>query len=178
MKIQALPSGGPTFAGTVAAPAVDVAPASTIESGAGVLGPTSGGAAATFTIGGGVASTVDVGRAPTVPAVRGVPGRLRGGALEALAVEGGVGGERVPVALGSVIFENRGDHGKSARLYVSLGALSRNWYIGRTGIQLNIANVRNVPILTGGADTARSTASVRTHSWICRLTHGSPRWIA
>ena len=80
-----------------------------------MLGPTSGSAAAALAVGGGIASTVDVGGAPTVPAVRGVTGGLRGRALEALAGEGGVGRERVPVAPGSVIFGNRGDHGERAR---------------------------------------------------------------
>ena len=106
---------GPTFAGAAAAPAVDVVAASTIESGGRVLDSTSRGAAAVLAVGEGFASTVDVGGAPTVPAVRGVTGGLRGRALEALAGEGGVGRERGPVAPGSVIFGNRGDHGERAR---------------------------------------------------------------
>ena len=73
-----------------------------------MLGPTSGGAAAALAVGGGVASTVDVGGAPTVSAVPGVTGGLRGSALEALAGKRGV-------ALGSVVFENRGDHGERTR---------------------------------------------------------------
>ena len=40
---------------------------------------------------------------------------MRGRALGALAGEGGVGRERVPVALGSVVFGNRGNHGERAR---------------------------------------------------------------
>ena len=122
---------GSTFADAAAAPAVDVAAASTIESGSCALGPTPGGAAAALAVGGGVASTVDVGGTPTVPAARGVTGGLRGRALEALAGEGGVGCERVPVAPGSVIFGNRGDHGERACVYVSLGARCRNGLIGR-----------------------------------------------
>ena len=81
---------GPTFAGAAAAPAVEVAAASTIESGGRVLGPDSGGAAAALVVSGGVALTVGVDGTPTVPAARGVPGGLRGRALEALASEGGV----------------------------------------------------------------------------------------
>ena len=61
---------GPTFAGAAAAPAVDVAAASTVESGGRVLGPPSEDATAALAVGGGVASTFDVGGAPTVPAVR------------------------------------------------------------------------------------------------------------
>ena len=94
---------------------MDVVAVSTIESGGRVLGPTSGGAAAALAVGGEVASTVDVGGTPTVPAVRGVTGGLRGRALEAMAGEGGVRRERVPVAPGSVVFANRGDHGERAR---------------------------------------------------------------
>ena len=105
---------GPTFAGAAPAPAVDVAGASTIEGGGRVLGPTSGGAAVALAVGGGVASTIDVSGAPTVPAVRGVTGGLRGRALEALAGDCSVGRERVPVAPGSVVFGNRGDHGERA----------------------------------------------------------------
>ena len=113
---------GPTFAGAAAAPAVDVVAASTIESGGRVLDSTSRGAAAVLAVGEGFASTVDVGGAPTVPAVRGVTGGLRGRALEALAGEGGVGRERGPVAPGSVIFGNRGDHGDRARAYTLVSA--------------------------------------------------------
>ena len=80
-----------------------------------MLGPTSGGATAALAIGGEIASTVDVGGTPTVPAARGVTGGLRGRALEALAGGGGIGRERVPVAPGSVIFGDRGDHGERAR---------------------------------------------------------------
>ena len=105
----------PTFAGKAAALVVDVAAASPLESDGRVLGPTSGGAAVALAVGGGVASTVDVGGAPTVPVVRGVTGELRGRALEVLAGEGNVGRERVPVAPGSVIFGNTGDHGERAR---------------------------------------------------------------
>ena len=104
----------PTFTGAAAAPAADVAAASTVDSGGRVLGRTSGGATAALAVGGGVASTVDVGGAPTVPAVRRVTGGLRGRTLKALAGEGGVGHERVPVAPGSVVFGNRGDHGERA----------------------------------------------------------------
>ena len=71
----------PTFAGAAATPAVDVAVASTIESGDRVLGPTSGGAAAALAVGGAVASTIEAGGAPTVPAVRDVTGGLQGRAL-------------------------------------------------------------------------------------------------
>ena len=106
---------GPAFAGAAAAPAMEVAAASTIESGGRVLGAASGGAAAALAVGGGVASTVGVGGTPTVPAAGRVTGKLWGRALEALASEGGVGRERLPVAPGSVIFGNRGDHGERAR---------------------------------------------------------------
>ena len=80
-----------------------------------MLGPSSWGAAAALAVGGVVESTVETGGAPRVSEVRGVTGRLRGRALEALAGEDGVGRERVPVAPGSVVFVNRGDHGKRAR---------------------------------------------------------------
>ena len=106
---------GPTFAGAAAAPAVEVAVASTIGSGGRVLVPASGDVAASLAVGEGVASTVGVDRIPTVPAARGVPGGLRGCALKALASEGGVGRKLVPVAPGSVIFGNKGDHGERAR---------------------------------------------------------------
>ena len=106
---------GPTFAGAAATPAVDVAAASTIESGGRVLGPPSGGAAAALAFDGAVAPTVEVGGAPKVPAVRGVTGGVRWRALKALAGEGSVGRERVPVAPGSVVFGNRGNHGARAR---------------------------------------------------------------
>ena len=71
---------------------------------------------------GGVASTVGVDGTPTVPAACGVLGGLRGRALEALASEGGVGRERVPVAPGSVIFGNRGDHGEHAQAFTVVSA--------------------------------------------------------
>ena len=101
--------------GATAAPAVDVAAASTTESGGRVLGPPSGGPAAALAAGAAVASTVEAGGASKVPAVRGVTAGLRGRALETLAGEGGVGRELVPVAPGSVVFGNRGNHGERAR---------------------------------------------------------------
>ena len=106
---------GPTFAGAAAALAVGEAAESTIESGGRVLGSSSGIAASALAVGGAVASAVETGGAPRVPAVRGVPGGLRGRALEALAGEGGVKRERVPSTPGSVVFGNRGNHGKHAR---------------------------------------------------------------
>ena len=101
--------------GAAAAPAVDVAAASAIESSDCVLGLSSGGATAVLAVGGAVVSTVEAGGAPKVQAVRGVARGLRGRALEALASEGSVGRERVPVAPGSVVFRNRGNHGEHAR---------------------------------------------------------------
>ena len=106
---------GPTFAGATVAPAVEEAAAWTIESGGRVFGPSSGSATAALAVGGAVTSTVETGGAPRVPAVRGATGGLRGRALEALAGEGGVGREHVPVAPGSVVFGNRGNHGEPAR---------------------------------------------------------------
>ena len=170
---------GQTFAGAAAAQAVDVAVASIIESGGRVLGSTSAGAAAALVVGGGVASTVDVDGTPTVPAARGVTGGLRGRASEAQAGEGGVGREWVPAAPGSVIFGNIGDHGERARsCTIVLSRIVERAYRSRAEIQLAIAVVCDVRILTGGADTARPTASARTYSWIRWLRRGAMRRIA
>ena len=155
---------------------MNVAAASTIESGGRVLGSTSGGAVAALVVGGAVASTVDFGRAPTVPVVRGVTGGLLGRALEALAGEGGVGRERVPVDPRSVICGGRGDHGERARactlvsarivgsgLSVALGyKVSHNEHVRRS-------------VVRGGADTARPKMSARTHSWNQWLRRGVQR---
>ena len=69
---------GPTFAGEVAAPAMEVAASSTIESGGRVLGPFSVGAVVALAVGGAGASTVEACGASTVPAIRGVMGGMRG----------------------------------------------------------------------------------------------------
>ena len=97
---------GPIFAGEAAALALGRAAASTIEISGRVLGPSSGGAAAASMVGGAVVSMVENGR---------VTGRLRGRELEALYGESGVGPERVPLAPGSVVLGNRGNHGERAR---------------------------------------------------------------
>ena len=80
-----------------------------------MLRPSSRVAAATFAVGGAVASTVQTGGAPRAPAVRGVMRRLRGRALEALGSGGGVGRGRVPVFPRSVVFGNRRNHRERAR---------------------------------------------------------------
>ena len=80
-----------------------------------MLGPSSGGATASLTVGRAVASTVETGGAPKVPIVRGVTGGLQGRALEALAGEGGLGRGGVRIAPRSVVFRCRGNHRARAR---------------------------------------------------------------
>ena len=117
------------------------------ESGGRVLGSTSGGAAAALVVGGEVASTVDVDGTPTVRAARRVTDGFRRRSLEAQAGEGGVGRDRVPVAPGSVIFGNIGDHGERARSCTIVSSrIVRRAYRSRAEIQLAIAIVCDVRI--------------------------------
>ena len=86
-------------------------------------------------------------------------------ALEEMPGEGGVGRECVPIALGSVVFGNRGNRGNHARecplVPARLVGTSSPVVRGDTGSIIEHVLRSGLP---RGADTARPTASARAPS--------------